>query len=166
MGDVIKAYSVRSTAGEKAREARLYFDTGSSWTFVKSGTAEGLKGVFRLPAPVPFRGLGNGVFHATHAAQLEVRMAGIWVPHLCYVVPDNVLEPSYDVLLGHDFMQRYDVHLESKRRRVLVDKERLRMALRVRSETSGRGIRGSKTPGFATAELTTSRNVSGSGDAV
>lgn len=129
MGDIIKTYQVRSSEGEKARRARLYFDTGSPWTFVKESLVSGMREVARLTVPRPFRGLGSGSFCATHTVQLEVLMKGMWVPHLCYVVPDGVLDEDYEVLLGHDFMQRYDIHLETRRRKVLVEKSRLRMAL-------------------------------------
>ncbi len=132
MGDIIKTYQVRSTAGERSQRVRLYFDTGSAWTFVKDSTASHMRAIAKLPSPQVFHGLGNGAFQATHTLQLQVRMLGMWVPHLCYVVPDEVIEEHYDVLLGHDFMQRYDVHLETRRRRVIVDKGRLRMALCVK----------------------------------
>ena len=110
-----------------------YFDTGSPRTFVKEFAALKMNGLLKLPQQKQFFGLGNGGFKATYMVSLEVQLLDMWVPHPCFVVPDDVLEQRYDVLLGHDFMQIYDVHLELKKREVVIDKEALKMAMKVRS---------------------------------
>jgi hypothetical protein len=47
-------------------------------------------------------------------------------------VPDGILDPNYDVLLGHDFMQIYDIELKPREKKVIIKKEALKMALKVR----------------------------------
>lgn len=133
MGDIVKKYQVRSSAKEKPKTLRLYFDTGSPRTFIKQSIALNMKDVAELSYPKIFHGLGNGEFSATHIISLEVKLLNMWVPHLCYVVPDEVLDPNYDILLGHDFMQIYDIHVKPKRGEVVMTKEALRMAMRVRA---------------------------------
>lgn len=133
MGDIIKKFEVRSTTKEKARRLRLYFDSGSPRTFIKLSPASRMHSIAELAEPRSFQGLGNGRFQATHVADIEVKLLGIWVPHLCYVVPDELLDPDYDILLGHDFMQIYDIRLQPRQKNILVRKEALKMALKVRS---------------------------------
>ena len=142
MGDIIKSFRIRSAVTEKPRSLRCYFDTGSPRTFVKESIALDMKGVAKLPAPNVFHGLGNGSFKATHIIRLEIRLLGIWVPHLCYVVSDDVLDPDYEVLLGHDFMQIYDIQVKPKQRDILVRKEALKMALKVRIGNLFKTVRG------------------------
>lgn len=91
-----------------------------------------MKAVARLPEPRAFQELGDGKFKATHMMPLEVKLLNLWVPHLCYVVPDEVLEPHYDVLLGHDFMQIYDIQVRPKRKDVSMRRNALKMGLKVR----------------------------------
>ncbi|MBI5214560.1 MAG: retroviral-like aspartic protease [Ignavibacteriae bacterium] len=132
MGDIIIKYQIRSHPEEKPKNVRCYFDTGSSRTFVKHSIASHLVGTRELSHPRAFFGFGNGSFIATDMIEVEFKLLNLWVPHLCYVVPDETLDPDYDVLVGHDFMQIYDVHLLLKDRKVLIQKNALKMALRIR----------------------------------
>ncbi len=94
-----------------------------------------MKGLAKLPEPKAFHGLGNGRFKATSMASIEIRLLGLWVPHLCYVLPDEVLDPDYDILLGHDFMQIYDIQINPQQRDIIVRKNALKMAMKVRRTT-------------------------------
>lgn len=132
MGDVIKSLPTRSVKDEEPRSLRFYFDTGSPRTFVKESVARKMKGLAVLPDPEVFSGLGDGKFEAKSIIRLNIQLLDIWVPHLCYVVMNEVLDPVYDVLLGHDFMQVYDIQVEPKQKEIIVRKEALTMALRVR----------------------------------
>lgn len=132
MGDVIKNYFVKSKEKEKPNLFSFYFDTGSPRTFVKESKVKNMIGLSKLPSPYKFSGLGNGSFYATHSLHIQVRLLGIWVPHFCYVVSDEVLDDDYDVLLGHDFMQIYDITLKPREKKVIIKKEALRRALKVR----------------------------------
>ncbi len=133
MGDIIKNFQARSAAREKTRSLRFYFDTGSPRTFMKRSVALKMKEVAKLSEPNVFFGLGDGSFKATHMVSLKIKLLDMWVPHLCYVVDDEVLDPGYDVLLGHDFMQIYDIEVKPKQKEVVIRKEALKMALKVRS---------------------------------
>ncbi|MEW6557591.1 MAG: retropepsin-like aspartic protease [Elusimicrobiota bacterium] len=132
MGDVINKFLCRSASKEKPQELQLYFDTGSPRTFVKQSIALKMEAISKLPQPEEFHGLGNGNFFATHIIRLQIKMLDIWIPHLCFVVPDNVLGMGYDVLVGHDFLQIYDISVQPKRREIIIRKEALKMALQVR----------------------------------
>ena len=135
MGDIIKSYPVRSRTGERSRRLKLYFDSGSPFTFIARPVCTSFKNLLAMPAPTTFGGLGAGRFQATHVLNMEVCLLGIWCRHLAYVVPDGVLESNYDVLVGHDFMQKFHVDLLPKRRDVRLDRAALRLALVVRGRT-------------------------------
>jgi hypothetical protein len=132
MGDIIQLFRVRSRPRGAGVPLRLYFDTGSPYTFVKQRVAGRLGNVARLEAPAPFGGLGNGRFQAKGVASLYICFLGVWCPHLAYVVPDAVLEPDYDILVGHDLMQRLNIRPLPREHRVLLDRASLRLSLRVR----------------------------------
>lgn len=132
MSDIIKSFKCCSIIGKRVEKLKFYFDTGSPRTFVKKSVALKMKSAAELPQPRIFRGLGDGYFKATHMCHLLINLLGIWVPHLCYVVSDKVLDPNYDVLLGHDFMQIYDIQVKPRQNKVIIKKESLKMALRVR----------------------------------
>lgn len=137
MGDVIRFFQVRSAIGERSKRLRLYFDTGSPYTFIKHSAAKGFRQVISLSPPEGFGGLGNGRFKADRMMHLQVRMLGIWCRHAAYVVSDDVLDERYDLLVGHDFMQKFDVGLASKKRDVILDRGALKMAQTVRRARSG-----------------------------
>lgn len=132
MGDVIKVFPTRSYTGESARSLRLYFDTGSPYTFIKESAVRGFRGVLRLPRPREFGGLGNDVFRAAKLMNLEVKLMGFWCPHYAYVVDDSVLTKAEDLLVGHDFMQKFSVNIASKQKDVILDRIALQRAQIVR----------------------------------
>lgn len=127
MGDIIKTYKVK---GINIKELNLYFDSGSPRTFIKLGTAKKLGGIMNLPSTVSFNGLGEGKFFSEYVAYIEVKLLGIWCGHLCFVVDDKVIED--DLLVGHDFMQIYDIKLDLRRRAVILDKNALLRAQKIR----------------------------------
>ena len=114
MDDVIKTFPVRSHRRDKPRKLRLYFDSGSPYTLIKRSACRGFKAILRLPGPIDFGGLGNGRSKAAEMIHLEVRMLGIWTRHSAYVVDDAVLEQDEDLLVGHDFMQKFDFVYDCK----------------------------------------------------
>ncbi len=42
---------------------------------------------------------------------VEVKLLEFWGAHYCYVIADSILKEDEDVLVGHDFMQKFDVRL-------------------------------------------------------
>jgi hypothetical protein len=132
MADIIKSFPVRSSPKEKSHKLKCYFDSGSPRTFVKYSAVADMSNLAPLSTEAKFYGLGNGGFYATHFIYFEVKLLDIWVMYLCYVVPDDVLGEEYDVLLGHDFMQIYDIQLKPRQREVVIRREALNLALKVR----------------------------------
>jgi hypothetical protein len=133
VGDIIKRHAVRSAPGERPRALRFYYDTGCPVTFVKRSAVRSMRNVSKLAVPESFGGLGNGSFRATHLVPLEVRLLGTWCRHVAYVVDDEILEPDYEVLAGHDFMQRYNIVPLPRRRDVRLDPATIRLSQKLKS---------------------------------
>ncbi|MFQ6056424.1 MAG: aspartyl protease family protein [Methanosarcinales archaeon] len=129
MGDIIKLIKVKS---ERDVDLNLYFDSGSPFTFVGIEAANRLGGMHKLSTPVPFSGIGDRQFSATHIIHIEVKLLDIWCKHLAYVVPDEVIGSENDILIGHDFMQRYDIMLDPKARDIILDRTALLRAQMIR----------------------------------
>ncbi len=129
MGAIVKLLEVKS---EKEERLNLYFDSGSPFTFVKTDAARRLGGMLKLPRNVIFSGIGNGQFYASHLIHMEVKLLDIWCRHASYVIPNEVLEPGEDILIGHDFMQRYDIRLNLRERDIILDRDALLRAQKVR----------------------------------
>ncbi len=138
MGDVIRPFPVRSGAGERPRRLRLYFDSGSPYTFIRESAAVGLHNQLSLLRPKSFGGLGNGRFVARRMVHIEIRMLGYWCSHLAYTIDDNLLESDVDMLVGHDFMQKFDVNIASRKKDVVLNRFSLRRAQIVRKGRSSR----------------------------
>lgn len=132
MGDVIKNLEVRSYPDEKYIKARLYFDSGSPYTFAKKSLTKKFKAKTYLPIPKKFNGLGNGSFKASYIMHLEVKLLGFWCSHYAYVVEDKILEEDEDLLVGHDFMQKFDIRLSLKKGDLILNKASLKRAQKVR----------------------------------
>ena len=132
MGDVIKRLEIRSYEGEKEKRKRLYFDSGSSYTFAKKTVGQKFKEILKLEVPKKFSGLGNGSFEADSIMHLEVRLLGFWCSHYAYVVEDEILEEDEDLLVGHDFMQKFDVKLDLKNKSLILNRASLKRAQKVR----------------------------------
>jgi hypothetical protein len=132
VGEILKTYPVRSAAGERPRSLRFLFDTGSLHTFVKLSAVRGMRNATRLAVPELFGGLGNGNFRATHLVDLKIRLLGVWCHQPAYVVPDAVLEKTYDVLAGAFFMQGYNIRLDPRRHDVILDPIAIQLSQRVR----------------------------------
>ena len=131
MGDVIKVLPIRSYKGERKKMLRLYFDSGSPYTFIKENKAKMFKDIIKLTVPGIFTGLGNGTFSATHIMHLEVNLLGFWCRHYCYVVNDKILDE--DLLVGHDFMQKFDIMINLKKKDIILNEASLKRAQKVRS---------------------------------
>lgn len=133
MGDVVKVRWVRSTELDKPRRLKLYFDTGSSVTLIRKSACVGFAGVYALPKPRKFRGVGDGRFYGTHIVDMEIRLLGVWCLHPAYVVDDEAFPGNEHVLIGHDFMQRFDIKIDLKRRRIIANRETLESSRIIRA---------------------------------
>lgn len=124
MGDVIVHLAVKSAHRARARALPLYFDSGCSTTFVREDVADLLRHATPLADPEPFRGLGNGRFMARRSIRFLVKIRGIWCAYLAFVVSRKAMEDA--VLVGHDFMQKFNIRLDPRRRSIRVSVEDLR----------------------------------------
>ena len=128
MGEILQKFSVRTGGRGKGRKLSLCFDTGSLHSFVKDSTAGKLGHIHELGEPKRFGGLGNGRFLARQDIYFEVRLLGSWCSHFAYVVPEMDLGVGYDMLIGHGFMQGFNVRCDPRNRRVVLDRGSLRRA--------------------------------------
>lgn len=132
MGELIKTFRVRLSKRRKPMRMKLFFDTGSPWTFITESAARRLVKrepyLYELPEPKSFGGLGNGRFTSHQMVNVEVHLDFIWGMYAMYVVPDAAMEPGWDVLIGHDFIQKYGVTCLLPQRRVKLDRSTLRHA--------------------------------------
>lgn len=109
----------------------MYFDSGSPYTFIKESVAGRLGYLHELGEPKSFGGLGNGHFLARTIGHFDVRLLEFWCSDHAYVVDDWVLEENCDMLVGHGFMQVFNIRLDPRRRRVILDRISLKSAQRV-----------------------------------
>ncbi len=131
MGNIIEKIKVKSLISRKPDELEVYFDSGSPFTFISEKKAKKLGGVMKLPQPSGFSGLGNGKFSSKAIIELQFNLLGIWCKHLVYVTPEDVTGDE-DILCGHDFMQVYDIKLDLKNKKIIINKKSLLRAQIVR----------------------------------
>jgi len=131
--DILKEFEVSYyPSGKEAVELVLCFDSGSPYTFIKRASALRVGRLIELVEPAPFGGLGGGIFQSKESIHIYVRLLEFWCRQWAYVVEDNILERGYDILAGHDFMQRYGIKLLPHQGDIEIDEVRLRLAQRVR----------------------------------
>lgn len=130
MGDIIWHTKVKTIPAEQGRELELLFDSGSPFTFVRRDKALELGNIFNLPAPAEFNALGNGKFRCKSIIYIYVKLADIWCKWIAHVAEKKDIDA--EILVGHDFMQVYDIRLDLKQRKILVEREALLRAQKVR----------------------------------
>jgi len=131
--DILKKFKVSYyPSGKEAVESVLYFDSGSSDTLIKRGSALRLGKLVELTEPELFSGLGGGDFYSKEIILLHIKLLEFWCRQLAYVVEDKVLEGDYDILAGHGFMQGYGIRLLPQQGDMEIDEARLRLAQRIR----------------------------------
>jgi len=131
MGNIIEKIKVKSLISSKPDELKVYFDSGSPFTFISEKKAKKLDGIMKLPQPSSFSGLGNGKFISKNVIELRFNLLGIWCKHLVYVAPNDITGDE-DILCGHDFMQVYDIKLDLKKKKAIFNKQSLLRAQIVR----------------------------------
>lgn len=131
MGEILKNLSVR-TKPKIELGLMLFFDSGSPYTIAKKSTAEHLEGLMKLIQPREFSGLGNGAFTANYGLDFQVKLLDIWCLHFCYVVEDEILEENEDILIGHDFIQKFKIGLDFDKEDLILDRNALKRAQKIR----------------------------------
>ena len=123
MGEIKTNTSVR--ANGTAKQLELIWDNGSLWTFISESAAKRINApFFELCEPKTFHGLGNGKFRAHYATNIYIKLRGIWCSYLLYIVPDDAM-PKMDILIGHEFMQSYNIRLDPRHRKLIIQKDDL-----------------------------------------
>ena len=131
--DVIKEMEVSLYCdGKSSKKMRLYFDSGSPYTFIKKSSAEAIGGIFKLPSEERFVGLGGGGFISAEAQHLHIKVLNVWCAHFVYVIDDAIFKDEYDMLVGHDFMQKYGIKVVPHTGDIEIDEVRLKLSQTVR----------------------------------
>ena len=104
----------------RKREVECLFDTGASSSFTRPELVREL----RLPTanllrPLRIR-LGKGWTPVSKLAAVMIRLNGVTLADTACLMPGL----SEEYVLGSDFLERYDIRLDPKRRRLLLPPKR------------------------------------------
>lgn len=106
------------------RQVDCLFDTGASSSFIRPELIRTL-GIPTVSLLRPLRiRLGKGSTRVSQLAAVMIRLNGVTLADAAYVMPG--LTEEY--VLGAEFLERYDIRLDPKRRRLLLPAKR-RLAL-------------------------------------
>ena len=109
--------------GRRARRrVSALFDTGSSDSLIRADLAGEIGHPDELPEPKKYRA-AVGSFVVRTSVVADVLLAGKRFTALFFVVPGLTEE----LVLGADFMQRWHLRLEPRRRRVILDPKALQL---------------------------------------
>jgi len=108
----------------KKIEVECLFDTGASSSSICPELVRALGlSTADLAKPVRIR-LGKGSTQVSRIAAVTIRLNGTTLADTAYVMPGL----SEEYILGAEFLERYDIRLDPKRRRLLLPPKR-RLAL-------------------------------------
>ncbi len=114
MGVIRKSLPLIGRRGKT--EVQCLFDTGASSSFVRPELVRTLGlSTAKLPKPVRFR-LGKGSTQVSQLAAVIIRLNGVNLADAPYVMPG--LTEEY--VVGVEFLERYGIRLDPKRRRLLL----------------------------------------------
>ncbi|MFQ5850054.1 MAG: retropepsin-like aspartic protease [Candidatus Binatia bacterium] len=104
----------------RQRQVECLFDTGASSSFIRPTLVHTLGlSTADLPTPVRIR-LGKGSTRVSQLAAVMIRLNGVTLADSAYVMPGL----TEDYVLGAEFLERYDIRLDPKRRRLLLPSKR------------------------------------------
>lgn len=104
----------------RKKEVECLFDTGASSSFIRPELVRELElPTTNLLRPLRIR-LGKGSTRVSKLAAAMVRLNGVTLADTAYVMPG--LTEEY--VLGSEFLERYDIRLDPKRRRLLLPPKR------------------------------------------
>lgn len=104
----------------RRRQVECLFDTGASSSFIRPELALTLGlSVASLPKPLRFR-LGKRSAQVSRLAALMLRINDVTLADAAYVMPS--LTEEY--VVGVEFLERYGIRLDPKRRRLLLPPKR------------------------------------------
>jgi len=123
MGLIYKEVVLRGDKGEGKFQA--LWDNGSSESFMRRDLAEGVGTILRLDAPREFE-MGRGslsVSESTGVLSVEVEGFNLFWHFL--VVPNL----SEELIIGADFLQRWEIKLDPESERIIIDPKALKLKL-------------------------------------
>lgn len=104
----------------KKTEVECLLDTGASSSFIRPELVRALRlSTADLARPVRIR-LGKGSTQVSQIAAVTIRLNGTTLADTAYVTPGL----SEEYVLGAEFMERYDIQLDPKHRRLLLPPKR------------------------------------------
>jgi hypothetical protein len=121
-------------SGVKAVKLTFYFDSGSPHTFIHKSAGLKLGSLIPLPEEEVFSGLGDGSFKSSQILLMHIKLLDFWCRQIAYMVDEGVLEQTYDVLAGHDFMQAYGIKLHPEKGDIEIDKRRVSLSQKIRTQ--------------------------------
>lgn len=102
------------------REVECLFDVGASSSFIRPELVRELElPTANLLRPLRIR-LGKGSTRVSKLAAVMIRLNGVTLADTAYLMPGL----SEEYVLGSDFLERYDIRLDPKRRRLLLPPKR------------------------------------------
>lgn len=102
------------------RQVDCLFDTGASSSFIRPELVRELGlSTASLLKPVPIR-LGKGSTRVSQFAAVMIRLNGVDVADAPYVMPGL----SEECVVGAEFLERYNIRLDPKRRRLILPAKR------------------------------------------
>ena len=108
--------SLQLIGRRRKTEVECLFDTGASSSFIRPELARALGlPTTNLLRPLRIR-LGKGSTQVSKLAAVMIRLNGSTLADTAYVMPG--LTEEY--VLGAEFLERYDIRLDPKRRRLLL----------------------------------------------
>lgn len=116
--------SLQLIGRRRKSEVECLFDTGASHSFVRPELVRALGlPTTNLLRPLRIR-LGKGSTQVSRLASVMILLNGVTLADTAYVMPGL----SEDYVLGAEFLERYEIRLDPKRRRLLLPPKR-RMTL-------------------------------------
>lgn len=118
MGVIRKGLQVIGRRGKT--EVECLFDTGASSSFIRPELVHALGlPTTRLLRPLRIR-LGKGSTQVSKLAAVMIHLNGVMLADTAYIMPGL----TEDYVLGAEFLERYDIRLDPKRRRLLLPPKR------------------------------------------
>jgi len=124
MGIVYKDIKILGEKGSK--RAHALFDSGASVSLLRKDIAERIARTVSLPKPIKLTlGDGEGTLIIRELAALEITIEGCNLSQPLYIAE----KLGEEIIIGADMMQRWDIRLVPRKRKVLISKEATRLKL-------------------------------------
>lgn len=104
------------TGSRKRKRVAALFDTGSTHTMIREDVAKELAPINELDEPITFKA-AKGAFSVRGGI-----FASLWLgKHRIFISPPAVAGLTEEMIVGTDVLQHYNIRLDIKRHRVILD---------------------------------------------